>query len=178
MNTKITAKNMIVTQGITNRIMTKTNKMEKYLMPDTDMHVHLSRENEKRRKVEITISFKGTFLRAEAHSDDNLFLAIDSALAKIERQIHKHKTKLSNKLKKEAIEKNDFEFIEEPEAENKLEVVKYKKYPVRPMAFEDAVMQMEMLGHSFFVYVDQDTNNTNVLYLRKDGNLGLLEPEA
>ncbi|NMD38128.1 MAG: ribosome-associated translation inhibitor RaiA [Christensenellaceae bacterium] len=177
MKTNITAKNLIITPGITNRIIKKTDKMQRYLNPNTEISVHLVKEKNKRRKVEITVPVRGAILRAEASSDNNLFIAIDAALAKIERQIHKHRTKLEDRLKVDAFADTELEFIEDFEKEDNLEIVKRKFYTVRPMSVDDAIMQMELLGHSFFVFVDQDTEQTNVLYLRKDGNLGLLEPE-
>ena len=177
MNTKISAKNTIITPGISNRIFKKTEKMYRYLYPDTEISVHISKDNGKRKKVEITVPMKGTILRAESISDDNLFIAIDSALSKIERQIHKHKDKLGDRIRQESVMPNDYEFIEDVDLDEKKEIKRRKLYPVRPMSLEDAILQMELLGHSFYIYVDSDTNNTNVLYLRKDGSLGLLEPE-
>lgn len=177
MNTKITAKNTIITPGITNRIIKKTSKMYRYLKPDTEISVHITKENHKTRKVEITVPVKGTILRAEAFSDENLFIAIDSALVKIERQIHKHKDKLGTKIKQEAFAEDEFEYLDDLDPSETREVHKRKTYTLRPMSLEDAIMNMELLGHTFFVYVDVDSNHTHVLYQRKDGSLGLLEPE-
>ena len=108
----------------------------------------------------------------------DLFLAIDKALAKMERQIRKHRTKLGKNLREEIPDVP--EYIEEgTEGEEKeRKVVKQKTFPVRPMSVEDAAIEMELLGHNFFAFVNIDTDRTNVLYLRKDGDLGLLEPEA
>lgn len=179
MKTTITGKNMNVSEGITERVMKKTNKMERYLKPDTEMIVRLTREKNNRRTCEITVPFEGVLLRAEAISDDNLYVSIDQALAKLEKQIHKHRTRLGKRLRDDAFVATDFEFAEEfPADEEKRKVVRNKTFPVRPMSVDDAVLQMELLGHSFFVFVNADTESTNVLYLRKDGNLGLLEPEA
>ena len=179
MKTNITAQNMIVTPGITNRITKKTATMEKYLKPDTEMNVRLRREAD-RRICEITVPLEGgVTLRAESANQDNLFMSIDSALAKIERQILRHRTKLEKKFREGAYVEEP-EFIEEPQVygEGERQVVRHKSFPVRPMSVEDAALQMELLGHSFFVFVNIETDRTNVLYLRKDGNLGLMEPEA
>ena len=180
MKTTITAKNMVVTPGITERIMKKTNRMERYLKQDTEMFIRLGKERSSRRIVEITVPFEGVILRAESSAEDNLFLAIDQALAKLERQIHRHRTKLEKRLREDAFKNTEMEYIEDEEAASQEErrVVRTKHFPVRPISVEDAAMQMELLGHSFFVFVNSDTDSTNVLYLRKDGNLGLLEPEA
>ncbi len=178
MKTTITAKNMVVTPGITNRITRKTATMEKYLKPDTEMSVRLRKEGD-RRICEITVPLEGNVtLRAESSNQDNLFMSIDSALAKIERQIRRHRTKLEKKLREGAID-SEPEYLEDPEVygEGEREVVRRKTFPVRPMSVEDAALQMELLGHGFFAFVNIDTGRTNVLYLRKDGNLGLLEPE-
>ena len=179
MKTTITAKNMIVTPGITNRITKKTATMERYLKADTEMFVRLRRERDE-RICEITVPMNGVTLRAESSSKDNLFMAIDSALAKLERQILRHRTKLEKRLREGAYKEETAEYIEDISAygTGEREIVRTKEFPVRPMAVEDAILQMELLGHSFFVFVNIETERTNVLYLRKDGNLGLMVPEA
>lgn len=182
MKTTITAKNMVVTQATTNRVMRKTSKMERYLNPNTEIFVRLAKEKNGRRTCEITVPFEGVVLRAESSSDDNLYVSIDTALAKLERQIHKHRSKLEKRLRDDAFNPNELEYIEETaealeHEESEPTIVRHKTFPVRPMSVEDAILQMELLGHSFFVFVNADTDATNVLYLRKDGNLGLMEPE-
>ncbi len=181
MKTTIHGKNMVITPAITKRVLTKTNKMERYFKDDVEMVVRMKKEGGNQRKVEITVPFEGALLRAEASNPDNLYLSIDQALGKIERQIHKHRSKLGKRIKEDAFVVAEPEFIEAVPVEGeeiKRQVVKVKQFPVRPMAVEDAIMQMEMLGHSFFAFVDIETERTHILYLRKDGNLGLLEPEA
>jgi putative sigma-54 modulation protein len=180
MKTIITGKNMNVSAGITERVMKKTGKMERYLHTDAEMQVRLTRDRNDRRTCEITVPFEGVVLRAEASNDDNLYVCIDQALAKLEKQIHKHRTKLGKRLREDAFQNADFEFVEEMDTadEGKRKIVRNKTFTVRPMSVDDAVLQMELLGHSFFVFVNADTGRVSVLYLRKDGNLGLLEPEA
>ena len=179
MKTTITAKNMVVTPGITNRIIKKTATMERYLKPDTEMFVRLRRERDE-RICEITVPMNGVTMRAESSSKDNLFMSIDSALAKLERQILRHRTKLEKRLRENAYQEETPEYIEDISAygTGERKIVRTKEFPVRPMAVEDAILQMELLGHSFFVFVNIETERTNVLYLRKDGNLGLMVPEA
>ena len=178
MKTTITAKGMVVTPGITNRVLKKTQTMEKYLHQDTEMFVRMRKEKNQ-RVVEITVPISGVTLRAEASSEDNLYMSIDRALAKLEKQILRHRTRLDKRLRAGLSEDVTPEFIEDlSEAEQKSrEVVRTKTYTVRPMSREDAILQMELLGHSFFVYIDVDSDQAHVLYLRKDGNLGLLVPE-
>ena len=181
MKLTITAKNMTVTPGITARIEKKTERMSRSLRADTDMQIRMHKEKNGMRTVEITVPMgNNVILRAEASTDNNLFMAIDEALAKMERQIHRHRTKLSKRLREDAFVAAEPEYIEEGEAveEDAPKVVRRKQFPVRPMSLEDAILQMELLGHSFFVFVDIETERTNVIYLRKDGTLGLLEPEA
>ena len=177
MKLTITARNMVVTPAITKRIEKKTETMGRYLWPETEMQIKMSKERA-RRVVEITVPMgKNVILRSESSADDNLFLAIDNALAKMERQIRKHRTKLGKNLREEIPDVP--EYIEEDLAEEQeRKIVKRKTFPVRPMSVEDAIIEMELLGHNFFAFVNIDTERTNVLYLRKDGDLGLLEPEA
>ena len=179
MRLTITARNMSVTPAITKRIEKKTETMGRYLWPETEMQIKMRKEKNDRRIVEITVPMgKNVILRSESSADDNLFLAIDKALAKMERQIRKHRTKLGKNLWDEAFAEMP-EYIEEDLAEEEeRKVVRRKTFPVRPMSVEDAAIEMELLGHNFFAFVNIDTERTNVLYLRKDGNLGLLEPEA
>ena len=177
MKLTITARNMVVTPAITKRIEKKTETMGRYLWPETEMQIKMQKERA-RRVVEITVPMgKNVILRSESSADDNLFLAIDKALAEMERQIRKHRTKLGKNLREEIPDVP--EYIEEDLAEEQeRKIVKRKTFPVRPMSVEDAIIEMELLGHNFFAFVNIDTERTNVLYLRKDGDLGLLEPEA
>jgi len=179
MKTVITGKDMIVSPGINERVMKKINKMERYLDPETQIFVRLTREKNNRRTCEITVPFEGVVLRAEASNEDNLYVSIDQALARLEKQIHKHRTKLGKRIREGAFQTEEYEYVEDSGNEDeKRRIVRNKTYPVRPMSVDDAVLQMDLLGHSFFVFVNIDTNRTTVLYLRKDGDLGLLEPEA
>ena len=181
MKLTINARNMSVTPGVTKRIEKKTETMSRYLLPETEMQVRMRKEKNDRRVVEITVPMgNNVILRSESSADDNLFLAIDQALAKIERQILRHRTKLAKRLKEDAFTDLQPEYVEEEQIaeEPARKIVRQKTFPVRPMSVEDAIIQMEMLGHSFFVFINADTDRTNVLYLRQDGDLGLLEPEA
>ena len=178
MKLSIQARNMSVTPAITKRIEKKTETMGKYLWPETEMQVKMRKEKNELRVVEITVPMgKNVILRSES-ADENLFLAIDKALAKMERQIRKHRTKLGKNLREEIPDVPEYIEEDQGEEEGERKVVKQKTFPVRPMSVEDAAIEMELLGHSFFAFVNIDTEQTNVLYLRKDGDLGLLEPEA
>lgn len=181
MKMTLTARNMSITPGIEERVQKKTARMGRYLLPDTEMQIKMRKDKDDMRIVEITVPMgNGVLLRSEAAAASNLFLAIDDALAKIEKQIHRHRTKLGKRIREDAFNVNEEpEFIEEDTQEDGgPQIVRHKTFPMRPMSIEDAAIQMEMLGHSFFAFVNIDTDKINVLYQRKDGNLGLLEPEA
>jgi putative sigma-54 modulation protein len=180
MKLTLTARNMAVTPSITKRIERKTDRMSRYLLSETEMQIKMRKDKGDMRIVEITVPMgNGVLLRSEASAQSNLFLAIDEALAKMEKQIHKHRTKLGKRLREDAFTIEEPEFIEEDYTEdNEAQIVRHKTFPSRPMSVEDAAIQMEMLGHAFFAFVNADTEQINVLYQRKDGNLGLLEPEA
>ena len=175
MKLTITSRNMVVTPAITKRIEKKTETMGRYLWPETEMQIKMSKERA-RRVVEITVPMgKNVILRSESSADDNLFLAIDKALAKMERQIRKHRTKLGKNLREEIPDVP--EYIEEDLAEEKeRKIVKRKAFPVRPMSVEDAVIEMDLLGHNFFAFRDEDAEGAfAVVYRRNDGDYGLLE---
>lgn len=181
MKMTINARNVVMTPAVAKRIERKTMKMGRYLLPDTEVQIKLQKGKKDQRIVEITVPMgNNVILRSEATADDNnLFLAIDQALAKIERQIHRHRTKLGKRIRDDAFVPEVPEYIdEEPVEEGAPKIVRRKTFPVRPMSVEDAAIQMELLGHSFFAFVNVETERTNILYLRKDGDLGLLEPEA
>ena len=180
MKLSIYAKNMTVSPTVSRRIERKTEKMSRYLLPDTEMQIRMRKEKNDLRVVEITVPMgNNVILRAEASEPDNLFMAIDQALAKMERQIHRHRTKLGKRIREDAFVPQEAEYIEDETIDEAApQVVRRKTFPVRPMSVEDAGIQMEMLGHDFFAFVNIETERTNVLYRRKDGNLGLLEPET
>ena len=178
MKLTINARNMSVTPGITQRIEKKTHTMSRDLLPETEMQVRMRKEKNDNRVVEITVPMGNNVILRSEGIDQNLFVAIDQALAKMERQIRKHRTKLAKRLREDAFNEVPEYYEEEADQEEDRKVVRHKTFPVRPMSVEDAIIEMEMLGHSFFAFVNIDTDRTNVLYLRKDGNLGLLEPEA
>lgn len=179
MKLTITGRNMTISPHVTERIEKKTAKMGRYLYPETETQVRMKKEKDGLRIVEITVPMgDGVLLRAEASAKDNLFLAIDQALDRIERQIHRHKTRLGKRLRQDAFQDAPAYMDEDIADEEPLNIVRRKTFPVRPMSVEDAAVQMEMLGHSFFAFVNLDTDRTNILYQRKDGSLGLLEPEA
>ncbi|MDD6092978.1 MAG: ribosome-associated translation inhibitor RaiA, partial [bacterium] len=152
---------------------TKLGKLEKYFKDDDITANVLARVRGNAQIVEVTIPTDKFILRSEEENDD-LYAAIDLVTDKLERQIRKNKTRLNRNIKDSVKEFNfDFDIRDEEEAKEK--VVKRKNIEMKPMDEEEAILEMELLGHSFFVYKDMDTKNICVLYKRKDGDYGLIE---
>lgn len=175
MKLNFTGKNMEVTEALRDITSKKLGKLEKYFQEDIQGDVVFSTEKN-RKIIEVTINLPGTILRAEESSDD-MYIAIDSAVDVLERQIRKHKTKLQRRYNNgETIRFENIAPLEEKE-EDGPKVVKTKRFDMKPMSVEEAILQMELLRHNFFVFLNADTDDLNVLYKRKDGNYGLIEPE-
>ena len=177
MNLNYTGKNMDLTQALKDVTDKKMGRLDKYFQKDVEGNVTFS--SEKNRKIiEVTISLPGTIIRAEESSDD-MYASIDKAVDVLERQIRKHKTKLQNKYKNtETIRFENLKPLEdEKEESDEPKIVRRKRFILKPMMQEEAVLQMELLGHNFFVFMDADSGETSVVYKRNDGNYGLIEPE-
>ncbi len=174
MRITMTGKNLELTDGLKGAVEDKLGKLEKYFTPDTDIFVTLSVEKE-RQKVEVTIPVKGNIIRSEQVSND-MYVSIDLVEEVIERQLKKYKKKIIGKhqsasnFKKEFIEK-------EIEADDEIRIIRTKRFDMKPMYPEDACVQMELLGHDFFVFCNAETERINVVYKRKGGTYGLMEPE-
>lgn len=170
----IIGKNIEVTPGLKSAVEDKIGKLEKYFNPETEAHVMLSVEKE-RQKIEVTIPVKGNIIRSEQVSND-MYISIDLVEEIIERQLKKYKNKLVDQkqsagfFKKEFIEK---EYMDEEE----IKILRTKKFDIKPMYPEDACIQMELLGHNFFVFCNAETDQVNVVYKRKGNTYGLIEPE-
>ena len=175
MKFNITGQKMDVTPSINEYVEKKIGKLEKYFSKWDELTANvLLKVRGKEQIVEVTIPFKKIVLRAEETHKD-LYAAIDLVSDKLERQIRKNKTRIAQrKLKNNDIEINvDFDNSEVEEATDK--IVKRKKMDTKPMNEEEAILQMNMLGHEFFIYKDDETGNTCILYKRKDGDLGIIE---
>lgn len=164
---------MVVTEAIRDYAEEKLGKLEKYFKDDDITANVLTRVRGNSQIVEVTIPTSKFVLRSEEENDD-LYAAIDLVSDKLERQIRKNKTRLNRNVK-ENIKEFNFDFDIKEEEESKERIVKRKNIETKPMDEEEAILEMELLGHSFFVYKDMDTNNTCVLYKRKDGDYGLIE---
>ena len=172
----IIGKNIDVTPGLKESVESKLGKLERYFTPDTEIHVSLSVQKE-RQKIEVTIPVKGGIIRSEQESND-MYVSIDLVEEVIERQLRKYKNKLiarhqeGGNFKEEFFEKEDS--IEE---DSEIKIVRTKKFGFKPMYPEDACIQMELLGHDFYVFCNAETDEVNVVYKRKNGTYGLIEPE-
>ena len=178
MKVKVVAKNIEVTPALKEMVEKKISKLDKYFDPNIEAKATLSVQKNS-QIVEVTIPFNGVVLRVEESTDD-MYKSIDLAEEKLQRQIRKQKTKLSRKNSGGSLRFPDFiptEVAESDEDEPTYKVVRTKTFDVKPMSQEEAILQMELVGHYFFVYQDAKSNNVNVIYKRKDGNYGLIEPE-
>ena len=174
MKITISGKNIDVTEGLRGAVEDKLKKLEKYFTPETVCNVTLSVEKE-RQKMEVTIPMKGHIIRAEQQSDD-MYVTIDLVVDVIEAQLKKYRKKLIDKQQNSDSFRK--EFVEEDVADDEeIKIVRAKKFGMKPMFPEDACVQMELLGHNFFVFSNAETGEVNVVYKRKDKSYGLIEPE-
>ncbi len=170
----ITGKNMNVTPGLRDDVIKKIGKLERYFNDDTEAVITLSVEKE-RQKIEVTIPVKGTIIRAEQVSDD-MYVSIDLVEEIIERQLKRYKTKIVDK-KQSAVAFSDLFINEEEDADEEIQIKKVKKFAIKPMDPEEACVQMELLGHNFFVFLNAETDEVNVVYKRRGNSYVLIEPE-
>ena len=171
----IIGRNIDITEGLKSAVQEKLGKLERYFTPETEIHVTLSLEKD-RQKIEVTIPVKGNIIRSEQVSSD-MYVSIDLVEEVIERQLRKYKTKIVNQqqaggnFQKEFVED---EFLEDEE----VNIIRTKKFGIKPMYPEDACVQMELLGHNFYVFRNAETDEVNVVYKRKGNTYGLIEPEC
>lgn len=174
MRITISGKNIDITDGLRQAVEDKLSKLERYFTPETDIVVTLSVEKE-RQKIEVTIPVKGNIIRSEQVSND-MYVSIDLVEEVIERQLKKYKNKIVDQ--KQSAGNFQQEFIEkEIEDEEEIKIIRTKRFGMKPMYPEDACIQMELLGHSFFVFINAETDQVNVVYKRKGDTYGLIEPE-
>lgn len=163
-----------ITPAINDYIENKIGKLDKYLENPTEITAHVVvRVKGKDQTVEVTIPMKKLILRAEdTHTD--LYAAIDLVSEKLERQIRKNKTRMKKKVNKDIIDFNiDFQIDKDEDEKGK--IIKRKTIELKPTNEDEAILQMNLLGHDFFVFVNEETDIVNILYRRKDGNYGIIE---
>ena len=174
MRITISGRNIELTDGLKAAVEDKIGKLEKYFTPDTDVFVTLSVEKE-RQKIEVTIPVPGHIIRSEQVSND-MYVSIDLVEEVIERQLRKYKNKIVDKQQ----ESTNFQkayLDKDYEEDEEVKIIRTKKFDIKPMYPEDACVQMELLGHNFFVFCNAETDQVNVVYKRKGNTYGLIEPE-
>lgn len=178
MKINITGKNIELTDGLKTAVNDKLSKLDKYFTDDTTVNVTLSVEKD-RQKIEVTIPIKGQIIRSEQVSND-MYVSIDLVEEVIERQLRKYRTKLVSR-QNEPKEFFQEDFIEEDDNDNEedsqIKIKRTKHFGIKPMYPEDACVQMELLGHDFFVFRNAETDEVNVVYKRRGNTYGLIEPE-
>ncbi len=170
----ITGRNIDVTEGLRAAVQEKIGKLERYFSPDTEAIVTLSAEKD-RQKIEVTIPVKGNIIRSEQVSSD-MYVSIDLVEEIIERQLKKYKNKIIEKQQAREVFSN--EYIEKDyDEDDTVKIIRTKKFGIKPMDPEEACIQMELLGHNFYVFSNSETDEVNVVYKRKGNTYGLIEPE-
>lgn len=175
MNTKFSAKKLTLGDKFTEYCESELSRLDKFFTSEADATVSVTPLKDD-VTTEIAVKFKGMLYRAESTAAKKEE-AFDDAVDKIVRQIRRNKTRLKKRLRDTAFEPANFEGYEEVEEEPDYNVVKRKRFFVSPMSVEEAILQMNMLGHEFFMFRDAETDEINVVYKRKDGDYAVLEPE-
>lgn len=170
----ITGRNIDVTPGLKTAVEDKLGKLEKFFKPDTEVNVTLSVEKD-RQKIEVTIPVKGSIIRSEQVSND-MYVSIDLVEEVIERQMKKYKNKIIDAKQVGSPFTDDY-LEKEYDEESDIKIVRTKRFGIKPMDPEEACVQMELLGHNFYVFNNSETDEVNVVYKRKGGTYGLIEPE-
>ena len=174
MTYKILCKQVELADSSKEKVIAKMNKLDKFFGADDECKIQISEQKEQ-MVVEITFVYKGYLIRSEARNRD-LLTAVDVCLSNIDRQIRKNKTKLAKRLRDDALENYSIDLgVEVPEEKEDFKIIKVKQIEAKPMMAEEAILQMNMLGHDFFIFTDPETNANNVVYKRKDGNYALIE---
>jgi len=175
-NFAIRGKNLDVTPALKQHVEKKVGKIARYF-EDLPINAQVTLSVEKDRHiVEVTVLLDGIVIRGEEATED-MYSSVDLAVDKLERQIKKYKTRINRKLRyKDA--KLAEAHADEGEEEEEPQIVKVKRFAMKPMSAEEAVMQMNLVGHDFYVFRNAETEEVNVVYRRRDGNYGLIEPEV
>ncbi len=174
MKVNIKARNLVVTDAIREYLEKRLAKFDKILGGEEEATATLSVQKD-RHKVEVMMVLDGGVILRGEEEGPNLYACVDAVEEKLDRQVRKHKTRLAKRVKEGSHAKQAYQELEE-EADDR-QLVREKHFNVKPMSVEEAIMQMNLLGHSFFVFHNEETKTINVLYQRKDGNYGILIPE-
>ena len=169
----ITGRNIDITEGLKAAVEEKLGKLDRFFAPETEVNVTLSVEKE-RQKIEVTIPVKGNIIRSEQVSSD-MYVSIDLVEEVIERQLKKYKNKIVDKQQNAAAFAQ--EFVDKDYDDDEVKIIRTKRFGIKPMDPEEACVQMELLGHNFYVFSNAQTDEVNVVYKRKGNTYGLIEPE-
>lgn len=172
MKTTIVARKMDLTDGIKDYVEKKLSKLDKFFDDDSEAKITMSVEKN-RKKIEATIYSRDTIYRVEQITSD-MYVTMDKIIDDMERQIRKHKTRLEKRLKKGAFADLGIYNADDDE-EKEFKIIKTKSFTAKPMSSEEAILQMNLLGHSFFVFKNAEAEQNNIVYKRKDGNYGIIE---
>lgn len=165
----------VVSDSLKARAEKKLTKLDRYFNREPEALIRFRQQRGGRNIAELTVSVDGLILRAEENSND-MYLSIDRAADKLESQIRRYRTKLGKRVRDARAEAPE-EAVEPVYEEANYDVVRVKKFSVKPMDVDDAITQMELLGHNFFLFMNAENDSLNVLYRRNDGAYGLLVPE-
>lgn len=172
---KIRGENVEITSAMKDYVEEKVDKIEKYFQEPIDAIAHINISvHQNQEKIEVTIPMKGIPLRAEAREKD-FYAAVDAVADKLERQIRKYKTKVNRKLREKEKHVIFLDTKEQEETEEEIQIVRTKRFDLKPMDVEEAILQMNLVGHDFFVFLDAKSEGTSMVYKRKDGKYGLIE---
>lgn len=176
MKITMTGKQIELTPALKDRIIDRFERLDRYFHKETEATVTISVQREK-QVVEATVYSGNLIVRVEEATDD-MYVSIDNAVDILERQLRKHKTRIEKKLKKDtfdvaAVEK--ISFAEPVEEEKEFKIVRTKRFESKPMSPEEAILQMNLLGHQFYIFTNAETGEYNVVYQRKNGDYGLIE---
>ncbi|MFD0714971.1 ribosome hibernation-promoting factor, HPF/YfiA family [Paenibacillus sp. GCM10027626] len=179
MKYNIRGQNIPVTDALRDFVEKKLTRLEKYFEAPITSEINVTMSVTKgMHTVEVTIPLPGLMLRAEEKGDD-MYASIDRVVDKLERQIRKHKTKVNRKVRQESgirtLFKDEGAAVQVMDEEDDMELVRTKRFTMKPMDVEEAILQMNMVGHSFFVFANSATKEVNVVYRRSDGKYGLIE---
>ena len=170
----ITGRNIDITEGLKAAVEEKLGKLDRFFAPETEVNVTLSVEKE-RQKIEVTIPVKGNIIRSEQVSSD-MYVSIDLVEEVIERQLKKYKNKIVDKQQNAAAFAQ--EFVDKDYDDDEVKIIRTKRFGIKPMDPEEACVQMELLGHNFYVFFNAETEEVNVVYKRKGNTFGLIEPDC
>lgn len=176
MKITMTGKQIELTPALKDRITDRFSKLDRYFHKETEATVTLSVQREK-QVVEATVYSGNLMVRVEESTDD-MYVSIDNAVDILERQLRKHKTRIEKKLKKDTFDASmlaDIPYSKVVEEETEFKIVRTKRFATKPMSPEEAILQMNLLGHQFYIFTNADTGESNVVYKRKSSDYGLIE---